>query len=1245
MRETLAASGRVGRDLLAVDWSDSLGDPDDWSPRLRAAVRTMLSSRFSMWMAWGEQLTFFCNDAYRAASLGAKYPWALGRPASEVWSEIWPDIQPRIEQVIATGEATWDEGLMLFLERSGYQEETYHTFSYSPLTEDDGTIAGMLCVVAEVTEELVNERRMSTLRDLGVRVSTAESVSDAVRAGCAHLASNDESLPWVAVYLFDDDGDAVLAGTAGIPAGHRAAPLRIVRGDTTALWPAHRLYTGEEAVVDDIDRIVPDLPTGAWEVPPQQAVLVPMPRPLSLTPYGFLVFGANRHRPVDRSFFEFGELIAAHFSAAITDARAKEQEKERAEALARLDQAKSDFLANISHELRTPLTLLLGPAEDALNDRAEPLGAAQRRRLEVIARNGNRMLRLVNTLLDFSRVDGGNQESSFERTDLLGYTTELASLFESAVERAGLALTVEGEHVEAYVDRGHWSKIVLNLLSNAFKFTFEGSVTVRVERDGSDAVVHVSDTGTGIPEHELGHLFERFHRVRGAASRSFEGSGIGLALVAQLVGLHGGEVSVASHLGRGSTFTVRLPLGSGHLPAGEIRAEGAEPSAAVEAARPGLVEEALDWLRGAHHGSGPTEGSAEDHGLATVLVVDDNADMRDYVGGLLGGTYRVITATDGVEALERLGDRAVDLVITDVMMPRLDGFGLLARMKDDPLLAAIPVVMLSARAGEEGTVEGLEAGADDYLVKPFSARELMARVRVNLELERVQAVRAGLERSRDLLDQAQRIARLGSWEFDPEHDLLTASRTFAELLELDADQLDDLDLRGLLRIFLQRDDVEGPVEWIRTAEVGQAMVYEATVELPDDRRRSLQLRGEVVAQGQSGSRLLRGSLQDVTEQREHQRQTIAAEAARRAAERERAIADELQHSLLPDVGSGRESLEVATFYRAGEAGTQVGGDWYDVIDLGAGRTAFVVGDVMGRGIRAASVMGQIKAAVRAFARLDLPPAEMVENLDGIVRDLVPGGIVTFVYGVHDAAAGVLSYANAGNLPPLVVSPDGVARRLAVDGPPLGAGFHGVEAKEIPLPPGSVLALYTDGLVEQRGVDLKQRLAELETVLIAHRERPIAELPLTLVDALVDDAYDDVALAVMKVHEEQVDVMRLSLAGKLSDMALARHEVARQLETWGAPEGAVLDFELVASELVTNAITHGLPPIELRLHRSSDEVVLEVSDGSPVRPRRQRPRADVAGGRGLAIVETLSRRWGVRTLPEGKSVWAARPLDW
>ncbi|MGA7148012.1 MAG: ATP-binding protein, partial [Microbacterium sp.] len=543
MRDFLAAGGKLGADLLAVDWSATpLGDPDDWPLSLRSAVRILVTSKFSMWLAWGPELTFFCNDAYRRDTLGKKYPWALGRPASLVWSEIWDEVSPRIEAVMATGEATWDEALQLFLERSGYVEETYHTFSYSPLADDDGSVSGMLCVVAEVTEQVVADRRMRTLRDLGVGISAASTEHQAVRAACDHLAGNPASLPFVAVYLFEDDGrSARLAGHTGFGEAHAALPALLSAEDD--VWPLAAGWSGEATMVHDLSALSDrfgELPTGAWTEPPHTAFVTPILQPSEDHPYGVLVVGLNRYRPFDASYRDFVDLVAGHLSGAITDARAIEFQRQRAETLASLDQAKTDFLANVSHELRTPLTLLLGPAEDALTDLDEELAPSQRRRLEVITRNAQRMLQLVNSLLDYAKLEAGEDDGLFVETDVGRYTAELASMFESAASRVGLELAIDCASVSAHLDRDHWSKIVVNLVSNAMKFTLEGSVTITLREHDGHAVLTVSDSGTGIAEHELPRLFDRFHRVAGARSRTHEGSGIGLALVAELVAAHGG---------------------------------------------------------------------------------------------------------------------------------------------------------------------------------------------------------------------------------------------------------------------------------------------------------------------------------------------------------------------------------------------------------------------------------------------------------------------------------------------------------------------------------------------------------------------------------------------------------------------------------------------------------------------------------------------------------------------------------
>src|SRR4051812_4273738 len=633
--------GELGRAMAERNWSSTaVGSPDTWPAALRNMVRIVLTSRFSMWAAWGPELTTFYNDAYWRDTPRAKHPWAVGRPAAEMWAEIWDDIGPRIRSVLETGVATWDEDLLLFLERSGYPEETYHTFSYSPLDDDAGRTAGMLCVVTENTGRVLGERRMATLRDLAAAVAGSRSERAVLAAVADELGRNLADLPFSLLYLLDDDGTARLGTCAGIAPGGAAAPETIAADDPAPAWPLARIRAGEQVVVDDLDRSFPGLPTGAWQQPPERAVAVPLissaqeHAPIT----GFLVVGLNPHRAYDDTYRGFVELLAGQIAAGLVSAGSYEAERRRAEALAELDRAKTAFFSNVSHEFRTPLTLILGPLAELQRSPALAADAGAREELEVVERNARRLGKLVNTLLDFSRLQAGRIEARFEPVDLAATTAELASVFRSAVERAGLDFTVDTPALTqpVYVDRDMWEKVVLNLLSNAVKFTFEGGIAVTVRQDADFAVLTVSDTGTGVPPEELPRLFERFPGVERARSRWGEGSGIGLAMVRELVGLHGGTITADSTPDVGTTFTVTLPLGSGHLP-GEHVAAGPTSTGVTSAAAP-FVLEALRWLPAAADEAAqtaPETDPAETDPLGAapgrVLVADDNADMRDYV--------------------------------------------------------------------------------------------------------------------------------------------------------------------------------------------------------------------------------------------------------------------------------------------------------------------------------------------------------------------------------------------------------------------------------------------------------------------------------------------------------------------------------------------------------------------------------------------------------------------------------------
>jgi signal transduction histidine kinase len=431
-----------------------------------------------------------------------------------------------------------------------------------------------------------------------------------------------------------------------------------------------------------------------------------------------------------------------------------------------LDIAKTAFFSNISHEFRTPLTLMLGPLEDSLVDAAAPLSEPHLRRVQMAHDGALRLLKLVNALLDFSRIEAGRVQASYAPLDVGRLTAELAGMFQSAAEKARLQLVVDcpDSPVTAYVDREMWEKIVTNLLGNAFKFTLQGAIAVRVCNEASSIVLEVSDTGVGIPEAQLPRIFERFHRVPGARGRTHEGTGIGLSLVHELVRLHGGTISVRSEEGRGTTFRIELAQGFEHLPQGSVSHVQAVPG--VERDIEAYVTEVSSLTSEVNSASASSVERAplgQSGSRPRVLVVDDNPEVREYMASLLAAHYEVTTAVDGQAALEALETQSPDIVVSDVMMPRVDGVGLVRALRANVVTRQLPVILLSARAGEEATIEGLDAGADDYLVKPFSARELLARARTHVELARMR--RAWTEE----LERANR--ELEAFSYSVSHDL------------------------------------------------------------------------------------------------------------------------------------------------------------------------------------------------------------------------------------------------------------------------------------------------------------------------------------------------------------------------------------------------------------------------------------------------------------------------------------------
>ncbi|WP_157439776.1 ATP-binding protein [Terracidiphilus gabretensis] len=735
--------------MRQTDWAATpLGPVDQWPQSLRTCVRIILTSRQPMFIWWGDDLINLHNDAYKSI-LGGKHPTALGQPARLVWHEIWDQVGPRAEFAMRTNEGTYDESLLLMMERNGYREETYYTFSYSPVPNDQGGTGGIICANTDDTDRIISQRQIAALRDVAFRTADARNWREVCKLTAESLRTSRDVRFGLIYISAENQSDLELAGTVRVAEEDATVP-GVIRREEANRWPiAEVIRSNDIRIVSDAQYLFPQTAESDEGESVECAAIVPISQVGNTAHNGVLIVGLNPFRLPDDNYKGFLKMLASQIGASIANAEAYEQERRRAEALADLDRAKTIFFSNVSHEFRTPLTLMLAPLEDLLARRSE-LAPADVANIETTHRNGTRLLKLVNTLLDFSRIEAGRISARYRRVNLGEYTAELASIFRSAMEKAGLRYTIECNLSDeaAYVDPAMWEKIVLNLISNAFKFTLSGEVRAALEYRDGRAEFSVADSGAGISEQELPRIFDRFHRVEGAIGRTHEGTGIGLALVSELARLHGGEVRVESKLGSGSTFTVSIPTGRQHLPADKMA--GDEDELALREGSTAFVQEALRWLPdevseveavgdplGAH--ACPVLPSADDTSVARprILLADDNRDMLEYLQRLLSRRFDVTAVSDGQQALEAVLKQPPDLVLTDVMMPRLDGFGLLRALRSHAETAAIPIVMLSARAGEEAEAEGLEAGADDYLVKPFTARELLARVQTHVSMHQL----------------------------------------------------------------------------------------------------------------------------------------------------------------------------------------------------------------------------------------------------------------------------------------------------------------------------------------------------------------------------------------------------------------------------------------------------------------------------------------------------------------------------
>ncbi|OBF07132.1 histidine kinase [Mycobacterium sp. ACS4054] len=1243
--------GEMGRRFAEFDWAaHPLGPPGQWPAEYRAAVVTALTSRFPIVLWLGtKDLFLIYNDAY-IPLLADKHPAAVGRPGREVWWDIWEPIGPMLASVIGTGEATWSDNLQLSMLTEGRWQDRYFTFSYGPMIDAAGGVSGIFCAVSETTERVLSERRLHLLNALASAMMETSSIDDAVTVAVAVCGGQPADLPFIAVYADD-------------PAAHRVA----LRGATPSVlpllpralgeltdWDAASKSRSQVRVIDAVAARIPGIDDVLAADCPEQALVLPL---AETTIAGALLVGISPRRPLDEQYRGFCQLLADQLTSTFAQIVSYEQQRQRADALAELDRAKTAFLTNVSHEFRTPLTLLLGPLDDALSE--APSESVLAERLSTAGRNARRLQRLVDSLLDFSRIEAGRANAKLACTDVGALTAHIASSFTELCHRAGLDLVVDCSPVLADVDPGMWETIILNLLSNAVKYTLRGSISVRACAEPAHCVVTMSDTGVGIAAADLDRLFDRFYRADNLRGRSVEGTGIGLSLVRGLVELHNGVVAIESELDRGTTVSIRLPLSAAGTTA-EL-----SPAGLLDETNP-YVAEARQWLTPVVEPEGTTATAQRSRQL--VLIADDNADMRHHLDRVLSAHWETVLAADGESALTATRNLRPDAVVTDVMMPGIDGFALVAAIRADPELAATPVLMLSARAGTEAVDEGYAGGADDYLPKPFRSQELIDRVKSRLSAVARERDRQRRAAASDLvqLDAALQATDSVAGIMDA---LLQSSFGSADAATVAIGILDGErhirfeyagHLPGELRDRYHVTGLDSPVVGADVVRTGESMVIPDTFDLPPRYEHAVQdtagsVRACVAHPLRDHSSRVVGVLALLwPAPRQFERAEL--DAFSRMAEltssaldrvrvmaREHRIAVDFQEHLL-DLDRGSTAAVVAAVYQpAGEA-MRVGGDWYSVTPLDrAGRLGISVGDVVGHGLPAAIVMSRLRAAVAASALTAGEPAAVLGALDRYGASVAGARCATVAYALVQAepepetGCATVSYSCAGHPYPLLVFPGNRAVFLT-SGRRLPVAIKEHDAQDYPsgatatanLPPGSLILLYTDGLIERAGETLDDGLARLQRAAAECADLPVESVCTEVLARLAPPTgyRDDVVLLALRPSHVSPRSFATVVTAAPGQIPVARDRMREWLAGIDVAPKREMDILLATGEAVTNAIEHGSDgeprrTVSVEAFLREQTVAVTVSDtgrwvGDSSASLRSRRR-----GRGLTLIGGLA----------------------
>ncbi|OLF11540.1 hypothetical protein BLA60_11320 [Actinophytocola xinjiangensis] len=981
----------------------------------------------------------------------------------------------------------------------------------------------------------LDRRRVRALGELAARIAGATEVDEVGPA--AVTALTDAGLPFARLY--ECDGPLLSLSAAAPDGEHGPAPPAL----------AEVLSAGEPAT----------LPAGLFSAAGrgERALAVPLRDGQGVL--GVLVTALEPNRDAR----EFVDLVARTTTAALANAAARTADRRRVGELEEQDAARSDLFVSASDELRTPLTLVSAPAEEALADTDDPLPPAQRERIRLVRRNAARLRRMLNNIIDVTRVSSGSLHAERVATELGQLTREVAASFAPAIERGGLDLEVDSPGLArmVFVDREMWERIVLNLLSNALKFTLSGQITLRLHGGRDDVRLTVQDTGLGIPPEEIPLLFKRFHRPPGVAGRTGEGAGIGLALVNDLVALHGGTVTAHSAPGTGTTFEVLVPYGTGAMSA---------PSGQPGWVREVHLAEAFGWLAEDPDPPGGVGGPP-------VLVVEDNAELRGYLVRLLSPQWTIQSAADGRTALALARSLRPALVLTDLSLPTMNGLALLNALRGNPATRDVPVILLSAQTGAEAAAAALHAGADDYLVKPFSSVELLARVRSTIELARLRAQQSAREvvqaRFAEQLAEATEVQEvlavaadhLGEpWSasaltvvaWDPTQEPATIAGRPWDTLPADVRQvMEDLRHQPGLSV------TSRPADYATGAGAGAG----ATVDVLGEHTvvwLDLPAEPPLTSSDRNLLRALCGQL------------GLALSRAR-SFEQQRTVAVTLQRSILGPVTTPGGGF--AARYEPARSPLEVGGDWYDIVDLPYGGTGLVVGDCVGSGLEAATVMGQLRSACRALLLQHNSPAATLSALDGFAGTLEGGACTTVLCAWLSPDTGVLTYSSAGHPPPVVVDPDG--NRTLLDqatSVPLAVRANVTRPEHtVTLAPGSTLLLYTDGLVERPERPIDDGIDAAADILVAGWRVPEEALADRVLGVLGPrTGADDVAVLLYRQSAPGAARFVRSFAADPAELRPARVALQEWLTAWTADQDVIERAMLASGEAWTNSLEHG-----------------------------------------------------------------------